>query len=197
MAKTSPLQTIFEKNRYDFTIATKSKTWFDQQANLLAGRGITPQRLMGQAKGDITMNIIPGNLYMFFYDPKGKDTLPYYDKFPMVFPWKKFSGGFMGLNMHYLPYALRIKLMDRLMQFKNNTLMDDTTKLKFSYGLINGVSKFALAKPCIKQYLTEHMKSPFVRVRSMDWPTAMMLPVERFEGSNKFAVWQDSIKKTY
>ena len=25
-----------------------------------------------------------GGLYCFYYDPKGKDTLPYYDRFPMV-----------------------------------------------------------------------------------------------------------------
>lgn len=197
MTRKSPLQTIFEKNRYDFSITKKSKTWFDQQANLLVGKGITPSRLMGQAKSDITMNIVPGNLYMFFYEPAGKETLPYYDRFPMVFPWKKYKGGFIGLNMHYLPYGLRIKLMDRLLQFKNNDNMDETTKLRFSYALINGVSKFGLAKPCIKQYLVEQMRSPFVKVHSVDWPTAMMMPVERFVGANKQNVWQDSIKKTY
>lgn len=197
MAKKSPLETLFEKNRYDFTIVNKSKTWFEQQANLLRGRGITPQKILGQAKSDITMTLVPGNLYMFFYDPKYKETLPYYDRFPMVFPWKKFKGGFIGLNLHYLPYGPRVKLMDRLLQFKTNDKMDETTRLRFSYGLIDGVSKFALAKPCIKQYLTEHMQSPFIHINARDWPTAMMLPVERFVGSNKETVWQESIKKTY
>jgi len=197
MARTSSLQTIFEKNRYDYTIVNKSKTWFEQQAALLGGKGITPQRLLSQAKSDLTMSLMPGNLYMFFYDPKGKDTLPYYDKFPMVFPFKKYKGGFIGLNMHYLPYGPRIKLMDKLMMFKNNDKMDETTRLKFSWALIEGVSKFAIAKPCVKQYLTDHMQSPFIRVQSIDWPTAMMLPVERFVGSNKQTVWQESIKKSY
>jgi hypothetical protein len=197
MAKKSSLEALFEKNRYDFTIVNKSKTWFEQQANLLRGRGITPQKILSQAKSDITMTPIPGNLYMFFYDPKHKETLPYYDRFPMVFPWKKYKGGFIGLNLHYLPYGPRVKLMDRLLQFKNNDKMDETTRLRFSYNLIDGVSKFNLAKPCIKQYLTEHMQSPFIHVNSFDWPTAMMLPVERFVGSNKETVWQESIKKTY
>ena len=195
--KKSSLQDIFEKNRYDYTIVNKSKTWFEQQANLLAGKGLTPQRLLGQAKSDLTMSLVPGNLYMFFYDPKNKETLPYYDRFPLVFPYKKWQGGFIGLNMHYLPYGPRVKLMDRLMMFKNNNKMDETTKLKFSWALIEGASKFAIAKPCIKQYLMDHLESPFIRIQPNDWPTAMMLPVERFVGSNKQSVWQESIKKSY
>jgi hypothetical protein len=132
---------------------------------------------------------------MFAYDPKHKDTLPYYDKYPMVFPFKKLPDGFMGLNLHYLPYGLRVKLMDRLLQFKNNSNMDETTKLKFSWNLINGLARFAPAKPCVKHYLNEHLKSPFININAQDWPTAMMLPVERFVGATKEKVWQESVKQ--
>ena len=31
-----------------------------------------------------------GRLNMFFYDPKLKKTLPYYDKFPLVLPLEKY-----------------------------------------------------------------------------------------------------------
>jgi hypothetical protein len=195
MAKKPSLQDIFEKNRYDYTIVKKSKTWFDQQANLLKGKGVTFQKVLGDRSNIITMTLQPGKLYLFAYDPKYKETLPYYDKYPMVFPFKKMSDGFMGLNMHYLPYGIRIKLMDRLLQFKNNSNMDDTTKLKFSWSLINGVSKFAPAKPCVKHYLNEHLKSPFINISANDWPTAMMLPVERFVGATKEKVWQESVKR--
>lgn len=195
MAKTPSLQDVFERNRYDFNIARKSKTWFDQQAMLLAGKGITPNKLMGDRSVKHTINILPGGLYMFFYDPKHKDTLPYYDRFPMVFPWKKTEDGFIGLNLHYLPYGYRVKLMDKLLQFKQNTKMDENTRLKFSWGLIDGVAKFAPAKPCVKQYLTSHVKSPFLQINAVDWPTAMMMPVERFVGSSKERVWQESIKR--
>ena len=30
-----------------------------------------------------------GNMYLFAYDPKHKDTLPYYDRFPLIFPINK------------------------------------------------------------------------------------------------------------
>lgn len=193
MADKKSLLDVFEKNRYDYNIVKKSKTWFDQQANLLVGRGITPTKILSDRKA-LRPSVLPGNLYMFMYDPKHKDTLPYYDTFPMVFPWKKTPDGFIGLNLHYLPYGLRVRLMDKLMQFKTNDRMDGTTKLKFSWGLIDGVAKFAAAGPCVKQYLTEHVKSPFVKVEPIDWPTAMMMPVERFVGASKQKVWQDSVK---
>jgi hypothetical protein len=195
MAKKPSLQDIFEKNRYDYTIVKKSKTWFDQQANLLRGRGVTFQKVLGDRSNTLTMTLQPGKLYMFAYDPKHKDTLPYYDKYPMVFPFKKLPDGFMGLNLHYLPYGLRVKLMDRLLQFKNNSNMDETTKLKFSWNLINGLARFAPAKPCVKHYLNEHLKSPFININAQDWPTAMMLPVERFVGATKEKVWQESVKQ--
>lgn len=189
------LQDIFDKTRYDYSIVKKSKTWFDQQANLLAGRGVTPNKILGNRASALTTTIKPGNLYMFFYDPKFKDSLPYYDRFPMVFPWKKTPDGFMGLNLHYLPYPLRIRLMDKLLQFKTNSKMDETTRLRFSWSLLDGAARFAPAKPCVKHYLKDHLKSPLIKIDSQDWPTAMMMPVERFVGASKQKVWQDSVKK--
>jgi hypothetical protein len=100
----------------------------------------------------------------------------------------------MGLNMHYLPYFHRVQLMTRLMQYSNNKKMDETTKLKYSWELIAGVSRFKTAESCIKHYLKDNVKSMFIEVPGSDWHTAMMLPVERFVGSNKTTVWGNSIK---
>jgi hypothetical protein len=194
MTSKNSLQNIFDKNRYDLSIVKKSKTWFDQQSLLLARQNITPEKVLASKGVNIRNNVLPGNLYMFMYDPKHKDTLPYYDRFPMVFPWKKTEGGFIGLNLHYLPYGLRIRLMDKLMIFKTNAKLDEKTRLQFSWNLINGVAKFAPAAPCVKQYLSDHVKSPFVKVNPSDWATAMMLPVERFVGANKQQVWQESVR---
>ena len=136
-----------------------------------------------------------GMMYCFFYDPKTKATLPYYDKFPLVFPFSRTEDGFIGLNMHYLPHKLRFVLLDRLLMFKNNEKFDESTKLKYSWAAIDGMSKFALAKPCVKRYLSSHMKSPLHNINSDDWATAMMLPVERFVGASQAAIWADSRNK--
>ena len=187
------LLNVFERNKYDLHKASRqSRSWFDQQLLLIQKQQITANKVLRSDPSQLAMRVMPGNLYMFFYDAKHKDTLPYWDRFPLVFPYKKTPTGFMGLNMHYLPYQLRVQLLDRLMQFKNNNRMDDTTKLKYSWGLIDGVSKYKAAEPCIKQYLDEHVRSPYRQVMANDWATAMMLPVESFVGSTKQQVWVDS-----
>jgi hypothetical protein len=189
------LSDIFEKNRLNLKdTSKKSRAWFDQQVLLLNRKRLTPNKILQSDATQLRQQIYPGFMYMFAYDPKYKETLPYYDMFPLVFPYAKMQGGFMGLNMHYLPYQLRIVLLDRLMAFSNNKKMDETTRIKYSWDLISGMSKYKLAQPCVKHYLTEHVRSPYRRIESYDWATAMLLPVERFRGATKQQVWADSRK---
>ena len=142
MAKT-PTQTFFDKAATDPDIAKKSRGWFNKEVVRLRQLRPQPKTLMKQA-GRST-RLLPGRLYMFQYDPKGADTLPYYDMFPLVFPFEIQSDFFLGLNMHYLPYLLRIRLLDRLMTYASNKKMDDTTRLKFQWSVIKGSSRYALA----------------------------------------------------
>ncbi len=194
--KSKTLLDVFERNKYDLaTSVKKSKSWFDTQVNILTKQNLTPQKVLAGNPDQLTTTLIPGNLYMYGYDPKLKKELPYYDRFPLVFPFRKTTDGFIGLNMHYLPYNLRIMLLDRLLTFKTNNRMDETTRLKYSWATIDGVSKFDAAIPCVKQYLTGHVKTQFRKVDSNDWATAMLLPVERFVGASKQEVWTESRRK--
>lgn len=192
MANNTSFENIFEKYRYDRNISNRSSAWFQQQALLLSKRGITPNKILKNDPGAAKATIIPGNMYLFAYDAKNKETLPYWDKFPLVFPFKAVQGGFYGLNLHYLPYRLRAILMDRLLQFKNNSKFDESTRLKYSWNLIGSSSKFSMVKPCVKHYLMAHVRSPFVKINSEDWTTALMLPVERFVGATSSEVWKES-----
>jgi hypothetical protein len=186
---------IFEKNRYNLRdVAQKSRTWFDQQARLLARQQIVPQSVIKGSPERNTMRIIPGELYMFQYNAKHRETLPYWDMFPMVFPFKKLKDGFIGLNFHYLPYNMRVRLLDRLMEFQSNKTLTDFTRLKFSWATIQGVSRFKIAEPCVHRYLLTQITSPIKKIHAQDWATAMMLPVERFVGSSKQQVWKESLR---
>jgi hypothetical protein len=135
-----------------------------------------------------------GQMYMFTYDPKHKDTLPYYDRFPLVFPFRKVQGGFLGLNMHYLPLPYRAKLMDSLYTISNNTLYNETTRLKLNYDLLNGASQFRYFKPTVKHYLTDHLMSRFMYIFPAEWDVALFLPLEKFQKASKQKVWADSRK---
>lgn len=193
MANPPDLQKIFDKYRYDVNIVIKSKNWFQQQIAILNTKVINERKLFNEQK--TVSKIIPGRLYMYYYDPKHKATLPYYDRFPLVFPYAMVdSTSFIGLNMHYLPPFYRVQLMTRLMKFATNTKLDETTKIKYSWATIKGVSRFKLAEPCIKQYLRDHVKSTFIEIPANEWHTAMMLPVARFVKSSIARVWSDSTR---
>ena len=182
---------VFEKHKYDPSIVTKSRTWFRQQTTLLRKEGIKPAR-MYQHSGTYTTNVKPGNLYMFFYDPKTKDKLPYYDTFPLVFPFAKTENGFMGLNLHYLSYRFRIVLLDNLLKFKNTKGIDETTRLKLSWNLLQGISKHRLVEPCVKSYLTDHLVTQMKIITPTDWTTALMMPVESFRKATTTDIWKNT-----
>ena len=195
MAKKSTLLDVFEKNQYDLkTAVKKSRAWFEQQVLIMTRQQLTPQRVLNGNPEQLVTRIMPGHLYMFVYDPKTKAELPYYDRFPLVFPFRKTPDGFIGLNMHYLPYPLRINLLDNLLTYASNQRFDETTRLNYSWALIDGMSKYAAAKPCVKQYLVGHVRTQFRQVESSNWATAMLLPVERFVGASKQEIWADSRK---
>ena len=193
MAKKQPMLDVFEQNKYDLMTAVKrSRSWFDKQVASMAKQQLTPNKVLQGNPDQLVTRIMPGHLYMFAYDPKLKKELPYYDRFPLVFPFSKTPDGFIGLNMHYLPYQLRIALLDNLLVFRSNNRLDETTKLKYSWQVLDGVSRYKAAQPCVKQYLIGHVRTQFRQVESKDWATAMLLPVERFVGASKQQVWTES-----
>lgn len=133
-----------------------------------------------------------GKMYMFSYNPKLKDILPYYDMFPLVFPIDLRKDGFLGINLHYLPPVLRAKLMNAIYQTINNTAYNNTTKLQISYSILKNASKYRYFKPCIKQYLSTHVQSSYLNIEPNNWDAALMLPTEQFKKATKEQVWKDS-----
>lgn len=142
----------------------------------------------------LTVNSI-GKMYMFVYDAKNKDTLPYYDAFPMIFPIEFYGDSFLGINLHYLSPVLRAKLMDALYTTINNKKYDNTTKLRMSYQTLASASRYKWFKPCVHKYLFSHVGSAFIYVAPDEWDFALMLPTERFKGATKQQVFKDSLEK--
>jgi len=136
-----------------------------------------------------------GGMFFFYYDPKTKDSLPYYDRFPLVLPIERYSDGFLGLNLHYIHPKQRIILLDKLSQYRTNNKFDETTKLRLSYQTLSAASKAFEMNPCIKRYLANHIESRFIEIHANEWDIAALLPVERFVGASTSKVWADSRKK--
>lgn len=171
----------------------KSKTWFRDQAQAVGSVYI--DRMSKNMQDRMTTKLQYGRMYMFWYDAKWKKELPYWDRFPLIFPIDPAEGGFYGINMHYLPYMARAKLMDALYTTLNNKAMDDTTKLKINYGILKSAAKFRYFKPCIKHYLTTHVQSRFLDVPADQWDIGLFLPLERFQKATKQRVWAESMAK--
>jgi len=169
-----------------------AREWYRNSAQEY--KRIDETKLMKGGNERLTSKMMVGSMYMYYYDPKHKATLPYYDRFPLVFPYKKVPGGFMGINMHYLPLNYRAKLMDALYDVANNDKYDETTKLKFNYNILNGASKYKYFAPCVKHYLTDQVRSRFLYVYPSEWDVALFLPLERFQGATKQKVWAESKK---
>jgi len=117
-----------------------------------------------------------GNMYMFFYDPKYKETLPYYDGFPLIIMLGPAKGGFMGLNLHYLPPAVRARLLDVIIG--NNRAIP---------------KKFV--EPAMKHYLFKHVRSRFALVEKPEWEVATFLPSANWNKASANTVYKDTRKK--
>lgn len=174
-----------------------ARNWFRAQAATL---NTNPNRLMRSNASRLTNKPMLGSMYLFQYDPKGKKTLPYYDRFPLIFPiassktsgFATSGGSFLGINLHYLPPPLRAKLMDALYSAASSQQLDENTRLKISYNILQQASKYRFFKPCIKRYLVSHVKSRFFYIEPTEWDMALFLPIDRFVGANKTRIYADS-----
>jgi hypothetical protein len=172
--------------------SSTAREWFRDKAQALGK--VSDSNILRDSTERLKNRTTIGKMYFFVYDAKHKATLPYYDKFPLIFPVDRTPNGFTGLNFHYLPLQLRAQLMDALYDIANNTRYDETTKLKMSYGVLKGAEKFSLFKPTFKRYLTSHVRSRFVQIEPSEWDIALFLQSEMFIGASKTKVWADSKK---
>ena len=137
-----------------------------------------------------------GQMFMYFYDPKHKLTLPFYDRFPLIIMVDVAKGGFYGLNLHYLPPLVRAAFLDRLTETMGDPLKSESKRLQITYELLKSSTRYKYFKPCFKHYLTAHIKSRISRIEPVDWETAIFLPTEQFRVT-KESVWTNYSRKMY
>ena len=125
---------------------------------------LSPNRAALMQDGNSKDKSIIGRMYFFFYDPKTKDVLPYYDRFPLVIPIERYSDGFLGLNLHYISPRQRFFLLDKLSVFLNNHKYDESTRFALSYDVLKNATNAFEGTPCIKKYLYKQVKSRFLEI---------------------------------
>jgi len=168
----------------------ESRAWFRNRASAL--RNVNRNQLMKEDPLSLKTRFEPGAMAMFFYDPKTKEKLPYYDSFPLVVVVDGADGGFYGLNLHYLPPALRAKFLDGLMDKLTDKKFDEKTRFAVSYQYLKSTSSMKYFKPCFKHYLTSNVRSRFAVVPAPEWEIATFLPTADFQKSSRNKVYKDS-----
>ena len=170
----------------------ESMAWFRNKAQKLS-----PSRRDLLRDESLTLKNRPrvGDMFMYFYDPKHKDTLPYYDRFPLTILVDRAPKGFYGLNLHYLPLDVRAKFLDALLDNLTNKRYDESTRFRLSYEMLKGASRLKAFRPCFKRYLSAHVRSRFAKVEAPEWEIATFLPTADFEKASSSEVYRDSRRK--
>ena len=183
----------FEAFRKGITPRSKeSRAWFMNKAKNL---NVSRSKLMKEEPIELRSRPAVGRMYMYFYDPKHKETLPYYDRFPLIIMVGPAPKGFMGLNLHYLPLDVRAKFLDALLGTINNERYDESTRFRLSYDMLKRASRLRAFKPCLKRYLSSHVRSRLALVPAPEWEIATFLPTADFEKASSSEVYRDSRRK--
>ena len=193
-----------DKIATDFISKIKAKSgqaikWFKsivkktQRAIVPAAAG-RKEIMKERTTGVVTGKPIIGQLYLFQYDAKWKEILPYWDMWPLIFPFDHAKDGFYGINLHYLPPNARASLMIRLIKAQGGGgNMNENFKLKLNYNII---TSFKPAIPCIKRYLFSHVQGKgLYGIGGEDWSYAAALPLQKFQKESEKYVWQQSALK--
>lgn len=176
----------------------RARNWFRSSAMLIRGVNVNKvmredPSLLRQSK-QVTVSDF-GQMFMFFYDPKHKKTLPYYDRLPLVFIVELYPDGFLGINLHYLPPRFRARLMDQIYQILKQTENDSKKRNRMTYRVLKAHSKYGLYKPCVHRYLYSHIRSKLRSVPQQEWDMTLMLPLERFEKASKNSIFEKSLQQ--
>ena len=173
----------------------ESINWFRERASRV--RGVDTNKLITSTPNRLFTRLDEadvGSMLCYWYDPKWKDVLPYYDRFPLIFVVDEQNDRFHGINLHYLPLILRAQLMNALYTVtieENNRVK----RLNISYGILKNSARFSYFKPCFKEYLKTNLRSKFFQIYPEEWDMVAFLPLARFQKATQDEVWAASRRK--
>ena len=162
-------KTVFDKI-LDTTTGPKSYDWYRKEVAKIATPGA--RALINQGKA--TLRPKYGVMNLFGYDPKLKASLPFYDRFPLIFPLEPAKGGFYGLNFHYLRPGARVAFLRQLSRYASDKNFDKKTR--YNIGELSGT----YFKKTIKHYLFSQVRTSFLNITADEMAIGIFLPVARF-----------------
>ena len=173
----------------------RSAQWFQDKIKGLKGEvknrfsSTNAAKFYREAETKVNPNVLKrrvelGDLFCYYYNPKYKTTLPYYDMFPMIMLISAEKDTFLGINFHYLRPKWRAVLLDRVSSKIGNGLP--------RWSKLRQIRQIA---PTIKRYRFDHIMRRVIPIEENEQEIAIFLPTERFRKSAKAKVWADSERK--
>jgi hypothetical protein len=160
----------------------------------------------------------PGKIYVFKYDPKYKEELPWFDQNPVVLAIEQVNNNDLGINLNLLPVPFKEKLLDELftkMRIKVDKQETDIISeitgietpsninalkekpLRITYeGIKVYLEKFGY-EFALRQYIPSRKKEQTV-VSYSKWPEIALCDFMKFKNTNVMKVrlmFRDYLKK--
>lgn len=135
-----------------------------------------------------------GEMYLYHYDAKWKNKLPYWDAFPLVIPVKVLEDGWQGLNLHYLPPQMRISFLDQLVQYAKFAPGEKRMRMQITYNILENSTRLSSYIPCFKRYLHNHVDGRMMRIMPEEWHFAAYMPIAQWQKASAQKVYAESRK---
>ncbi len=159
--------------------AKSSAAWFKSKVGK-ASRGFKKAKLE------------PGKMYTFGYDAKHKETLPYWDRFPLIIVLDIAPQGFLGLNFHYLSPKEREIFLNKIMKFANQKGQPEKMNSKAKFNVTwNAIKRIPGAEKMIHRYLYSQVKTTLLESPPKEWGNVIHLPYQKFVGESASTVWSN------
>ena len=162
--------------------------WFRSKASATASGQTARAKIFGATKRSYDTGLT-GKLYVFKYDAKTRDKLEMWDKYPLCMVLERQFHSFMGLNLHYLPRAQRMSLLqgyDKYDEESEDGVISGkgTSNWELFLESMNNSGLGALPKKCLRRYLMTHVRSKFVEIYPDEFGYAIQLPIDLWSFKN-------------
>ena len=187
------MATPFQNIRIEAGDRERSAQWYAKTVRNVAGGMNQPSEVFGSDLGEYAKMLEVGQMYAFSYDPRHKETLPYYDTFPLVVIAEPLPTGFSGINLHYLSPMVRARLLGKLMD-QSESELTERSKMISDWSFIRNFQKYPEVRGSIKKYLNSQTGRMY-KVDPVHWKSAIFLDTAQFVGASPGHVYRQTMAK--
>lgn len=166
---------------------------YDENARVNKSASWISAKLPELLSGRQTKILYVGKMYMFAYDPVGKEHLPYWDRFPLIIVLKNKGKYIEGINLHYVPVKLRINIFRKILNNCNTKTLKPTSKIITPLAIVQSIPN---SEYMIKRYVPEGVVSNIIEIPGEEWGHAIALPIAEWKTGNKESTKMGNIQKT-